>query len=340
MDDHAVLAGPAREVVGHPGAHRGAVAVGARHADPARVLGEQVPPRGAVIGAVGQFGIDPLHVRIVLVAGHLLGEAEVLEVDLAAVERAPGGEQVGAPFGGEAGDRVRAEHALGQLIADADVIPPALAVAEIVEHLDPRELALFERIEFSVGPLGLLELGGVDRLGARRREIADRGRALLGDQLAGLVAVEVVPALEAGRAESGVLDAVVERDALVGDDLAAEDAGAIVPELVAAEQQVRVLDLADARRRGAVAVVHRDGEALRRDQAAPLARRGIGRVEVQQVGIVHRVHPAADVVVAERLAQRRAVDGLAEVLVDVRAIEGLVVGGHVRTPVCVSLTPR
>jgi hypothetical protein len=46
---------------------------------------------------------------------------------------------------------------------------------------------------------------------------------------------------------------------------------------------------------------------------------------MQQIGIMHRMHPAANIVIANWLAQRRAIARLAEVLIDVRTIEGV---GH------------
>ena len=146
-----------------------------------------------------------------------------------------------------------------------------------------------------------------------------------------LVTVKIVAALEAGGAgELGLLDAIVERDALVADDVAAGDARAVKPPFVAAEQQMRARDAADAGRRRAMAVVHRDREGLRRDELPVGTLGGEILVVMKPVGIVHRLHPAADVGVAERIVHRRWADGLAEILVDVGTVERGV--GHDNSP--------
>ena len=327
VEHPAPFASPAGEIVRHPGAERGAIAIAARHADLAGIFGEQVAAAGAIMRAVSEEGVDPLHHRVILMARHFGREAEVRQIEHAPVKRAPGGEQVAAPFGGEADDRVRAEQALGQLVAQLDIVPPALAVAEVVHHLHPGHAARLELFELGVGPFGLVKVGRVDCLAAERGAVAHRGGAVLGDQLAVLIAVEVVAALETGGAERRILDDIVKRNALIGDPVAAIDLHILKPPLVAGEEQVRIGDLADAGPGRAVAVVHDDREALRRDQPAEAAFQRIMAVIMQQVGIVHGMHPAADIGVGDRLAQRRTVNRLAEVLVDVRAIESGRCGG-------------
>src|SRR3546814_13526076 len=80
--------------------------------------------------------------------------SDVCSSDLigAADHATPGREQVRTPFGREAGDAVRADHARRQLVTDLGVIPVTFAVAEIVQALDPLELAIFEIAQFVVGP--------------------------------------------------------------------------------------------------------------------------------------------------------------------------------------------
>ena len=118
-----------------------------------------------------------------------------------------------------------------------------------------------------------------------------------------LVAIEVITALETSRAgKLGVFDHVVIGNTLIGEGISPIDARPVEPPFVAAEQQVRVGNAADARRRRAMPVVDNDRQALGGDQFAPPARRGVGRVIMQQIRVVHRVHPAADIVVGERLA--------------------------------------
>src|SRR5580658_3482706 len=107
---------------------------------------------------------------------------------------------------------MRPEYPLRKLVAHLYIVPPALIVAEGAQHADPAELAFFERLDFLVAPHWLVELGLVDVLTPGLRVISDRGRTLLGEQLPVLIGVEIVSALEAGRARKlGFLDHVVER---------------------------------------------------------------------------------------------------------------------------------
>ena len=234
---------------------------------------------------------------------------------------APDREQVGAPFGGEAGDAVRPEDTGRQLVADADVVPVALAVAEIVQHPDPGELFVLQLGQLLVGPLGIL--GGVQRAHFAREigAIADAGGALRGDQVALGVVVAVVAALEAGRSgELGFLDHVVERHAFVVDQVAAVDARAVEPPLVAAEDQVRIGNEADTGRCGAVTVIGGDGKRLRRDDATEAALRGELVLVVHPVRVVHRLDPASDVVVCQRLLQATRLDRLAHVAIEIGTV--------------------
>jgi hypothetical protein len=91
-------------------------------------------------------------------------------------------------------------------------------VTQIVQHLDPGELPSFECLDLLIGPDRLFRIRQVDGRPAGRRLVADRRRALLCDELAALVAIEVIAALKAGRpGELGVLHDVVEGDPLVGE---------------------------------------------------------------------------------------------------------------------------
>ena len=70
-----------------------------------------------------------------------------------------------------------------------------------------------------------------------------------------------------------------------------------------------------------MAVVHRDGKALRCHQLAPASFRGIVGVVMQAVGVMHPLRPAADIVVGDRLHHAGRLHGFAQILVDIRTIE-------------------
>src|SRR5262245_2064810 len=118
--DVAPLAGPGGHVVEDPGTHGGAVPVAPGHAHMLGPAGLEVAPRRAVVGAVGQLGVEALHAAVALVARHLLGVAQLLGPHRGGAlgGGAPGGHGEGPPLGGEAGQAVRAEHVLGQPVAD------------------------------------------------------------------------------------------------------------------------------------------------------------------------------------------------------------------------------
>ncbi len=117
------------------------------------------------------------------------------------------------------------------------------------------------------------------------------------------------------------------------DGVAGEQAGPVKPPLVAAEEQVRVGDVADARRAGAVPFRNGDGEALRGDESAIAAIGGVFVVVMQPVGIMHRLRPAADVVLGNRVAQLPCRQRHAHDLVELGAIERLFLDcGHWRIP--------
>jgi len=75
-----------------------------------------------------------------------------------------------------------------------------------------------------------------------------------------------------------------------------------------------------ARGRGPVLGVRHHREALRRDQLGMAALRGVVVIIVQQVGIVHRLHPAANVAARDRFDHACRLHGLADLIVEVRAI--------------------
>ena len=212
------------------------------------------------------------------------------------------GEQVGTPFGGEAGDAVRAEHARRQLVADLDVVPPALAVAELVHHVDVFELAHSMSASSSSlhpDPRSLV----IALISTPDRGDSGCGRALLGEQLAVLVVVIVVAALEAGRTgELGLLDDIVEGNLLV-DGLSPSKSAAVEPPFIATEDQMRLGNAADAGRCGAMPVVGRNREGLRRDESAESAYGGTVVIVVQPVRIVHCMRPAAEVIVVQVFLQ-------------------------------------
>ena len=204
MAHHAPFARPARKIVGDPRAHAGAEAIAARHADEARPAREQVPARGADVSAVGQFGVVVFLYRVLLLARHRSDETEQFHVEIGtAVHAAPLREGIAAPFGGEADDRVRAERALGQFVAHVDRFPIAWRMAEVMHHLEVLVSARLDLEGLVVGPHRLFVAFGRSVLGrlAGRLVVADRGRPLLGHQVAVLVVIEVVAALEAGWAE-------------------------------------------------------------------------------------------------------------------------------------------
>src|SRR3546814_3358317 len=76
--------------------------------------------------------------------------------------------------------------------------------------------------------------------------------------------------------------------------------------------QVRIRNQADAGRRGAVAVVAGDRKRQRRNDAAVATFRREAVVVVQTVRIVHRLHPAANIVSGNRLTRAARLDRLAE----------------------------
>ena len=216
---------------------------------------------------------------------------------------------------------MRAEQALRQVISHLHIVPPALVVTQIAQHLHPGEAAGIKGVHVLVRPFRFGEVGLVHAFPACLGAVADRGGALLGNLLAVLVHVIVVAALEHGRPEARFLDHIVKRDAVVGDGIAGLDARAIEPPFIPAEQQVGFRNLADAGRACAVAVVGRNGEALRGDQLAEPAFVGELRIEVQQVRVVHGMYPTPDIVPRDRFAQERLVHRLSEVVVDIRNVE-------------------
>ena len=72
-------------------------------------------------------------------------------------------------------------------------------------------------------------------------------------------------------------------------------------------------------------VVAGDGKRLRRHDAAKAALGGELVVVVQPVGVVHRLRPALDVEVSDRVLQARTLDGFAEVAIDIGTVESFVV---------------
>ena len=331
VGDPAPLAAPGGDEVEHPRAHRRAVPVAARHPDVVRPPRLEVAARRSVVGAVRELGVGALQVAVALVAGHLLGVAELLAAHRrrALGHRAPRGHRVRAPLGGEAGEAVRSEDVGSQDVAGLHRAEQPLVVAEVLDLRDEARLGLVKLGELLVGPLRLTGVGVEELLLLGLADlVADRGRALQRDALALLVDVEGVAALEAGRSgERGLRDLVVVRHPVAQNLVARFEPRLEEPPLVAAEDQVRVGDPADLRRRAAVAGVGRDGERLRRDDPAEPALGGPPLVVVQRVRVVHRLHPASDVADRHRLLELARHDRHAHVsfeIGDVEATVGLV----------------
>src|SRR5690349_14930082 len=194
MAHHAVVAGPVGQVVGAPGAHGGAVAVGAGHADLARLAAVDVAARGSHVQAVALARVDP---GALLVEGEALHPARVL-IDPGLLdagrgdpaERAPDAEQERPVLGGEAGDAVRADHPARQRIAGLH-LAEAWGVARAVGH-DPVVPQLPDPGELGLRPApDLAELALVQAAPGRfRAQVPDRGRALARHQGAMLVDVD------------------------------------------------------------------------------------------------------------------------------------------------------
>ncbi len=144
-----------------------------------------------------------------------------------------------------------------------------------------------------------------------------------------LVAVDGIAIGKHRRAgKAGVGDLVTGETAFLRQVIARPDRGSIEPPFLTREDQVRSGNLADAGGVASMAIVHRDGEALRRNDSAEF---GIPRellVPVQRVGIVHRLHPAADVRRIAVVPHLGKYDGLADPLVDIAGIERHVRFGH------------
>src|SRR5262249_6861129 len=99
------------------------------HADVAGPAWEEGTAGRSDVGAVRQLGIFLLENGILLLTRHVTCESERLDVEIrSAVHSTPDGEQVGAPFRGEARDTGRAEDAGGEFVTHLDLIPVAFAM--------------------------------------------------------------------------------------------------------------------------------------------------------------------------------------------------------------------
>ena len=105
-----------------------------------------------------------------------------------------------------------------------------------------------------------------------------------------------------------------------------------IPPLIATKDQMRMRNAADARRCAAVAVVGGNRKGQRCHDPPEAAGRRELIVVMQAVGVVHRLDPAPDVVVGQRLSQPRRLNGFAEVTIDVGTVECRRFAGHGRTP--------
>ena len=162
---------------------------------------------------------------------------------------------------------MRPDGAARQLQPLLDVTPSWRLALPV--RADPREAHVLHVPELFVGPLGarsrLLEEPEPSRLFG---EVPHRRRALQGDDLAPLVAVERVAAGEHRLArELGVGDLVIVEAAFHAEQVAGEDARTAEPPFVSAEDHVRAGDAAHDRGTGAVADVAADRERLWRDDS-------------------------------------------------------------------------
>ena len=242
---------PVRQVVEHPGPHRGAVAVAARHADqlrrtsPARVRGRgrdrdrrrgsgrSSRPRGR---ATSRAASPPDRATRARRPGP---------------EGSPGAHQEGAPLGGEA------RSVCGPIGRTGGArLPSRSPVARGRGRGSSGQYSNFSRSTSSRGSsvqAGSRESAKAPRRRASSARYADRGGALLRDDLAALVDVGGVAAGEHRRpGELRLGDFVVEQHALECDAVAGLDARPEEPPLVAAERHVGAGDVFPGSRARAV----------------------------------------------------------------------------------------
>ncbi len=115
MTNEAAVAGPVGEIVGDPGAHGRAIAIGAGHADLVGLLIVDMAAGRALVEAIAEARVDLGRLVIDLEAfdpaGVLVDPGVFHPFRRRPVKAAPHVLAEGAIFGGEAGDRVRTQHA-------------------------------------------------------------------------------------------------------------------------------------------------------------------------------------------------------------------------------------
>ena len=154
------------------------------------------------------------------------------------------------------------------------------------------------------------------------RVVADGGRARLGDQRAMLRAVHRVAAREQGRAgELRVGNLVIVEAAFLEQLVAGADREAVEPPFLAAEDQVRARDAADAGRLAAMAVIERDRDRLRRDDAAELRKRGRNPRPNGSGSDNPSPSPSGGCRGRARLPELAAADILADALLDIAEVQ-------------------
>src|SRR5262249_19038135 len=121
--------------------------------------------------------------------------------------------------------------------------------------------------------------------------------------------------------ELGLGHLVVVEGALQRDAVAGRDAQPLEPPLVAAEQHVRAGNGALDRGPGAVAVARAHREGLWSDQSAEAAGGRVLVVPMEGIGILHALHPTADVGDGDRLLHRAAAGGNSDPAVHVAGVE-------------------
>ena len=163
-----------------------------------------------------------------------------------------------------------------------------------------------------------------------RGQVSDCGRTLAGHQGAVLVLVGRVPAREhRGPGELRIDHLVVVKAPLLEELVPHPHRATVEPPLLTPEDQVAAGDVSDTCGLGAVAVVQRHRDGLRRDEAVELGVSSELLVPVQRIGVVHRHHPATDVRGTARIPQLPPADPLAHAMIDIAQIELCCVGYRV-----------
>ncbi len=179
--------------------------------------------------------------------------------------------------------------------------------------------------QLPIAPLRVVGCVQGTHISRQVRPVADTGGTLFGEQGSVLfVVVIVAPLKTGGSGEFGFLHHIIERNFFMHHPVPGEQAGAVEPPFVATEDQVRIGYIADGGGAGAVALGSGNGEGLGRHQATETSPGGVVVIVMQQVGVVHGLRPAPEVIVVQLVPQGPGGQGLTHVLVEIRAIEGFI----------------